>query len=285
MANLHLVYVPFRGVGIDHRNNEWFRERVEIFKRYTLVSLLNQTDKDFVLWLSFRPQDELNPVVKELSDHLRECNITFMFTFHGLIYHDDKFTKGLWPRLKNCGRIVRGCWRNRDFAPLVASVKEVFQDKNDTLVQRIGESLKDLDGVFRKVEWVFLTRIDSDDMFRSDVIELLHKTKPFEGACVHKRGYIYNSDTNQLAEYLPRTNPPFHTIIFPAKVFFDPQKHHEYMGGYESHEDVPYLFDTKVMPDFSYCVTTHNPKNHISTTFLHPFRGKPVDVELLNNFI
>lgn len=53
---IHLVYIPFTGVGIfgGFRGQEWFAKRIEIFKQYTLKSLLNQTNKNFDCWISFR---------------------------------------------------------------------------------------------------------------------------------------------------------------------------------------------------------------------------------------
>src|SRR3990167_6217085 len=106
----HFVYIPFRGVGIDLRDDEWFAQRIAIFKKYTLQSLLNQTNKNFTIWISFRPEDKDNPLVVELDYYMRALGHPFVFTYNGLMYHDDKFGGNLWQRAKNIARIVRWCY-------------------------------------------------------------------------------------------------------------------------------------------------------------------------------
>ena len=55
----HLISVPFTGLGLHggYRGDSWFKYRVEVFKKYTLPSLMNQTNKDFTIWLQFRPEE------------------------------------------------------------------------------------------------------------------------------------------------------------------------------------------------------------------------------------
>ncbi len=69
---IHLFFVPFTGLGLHNgfRGDAWFKNRIEIFKNYTLKSLLNQTNKDFVLWFCFRPEEEINPLLIELQKHM-----------------------------------------------------------------------------------------------------------------------------------------------------------------------------------------------------------------------
>ena len=68
---VHLVYIPFRGVGIDLRDDTWFKDRIEIFKEYTLKSLQKQTCQNFVIWISFRKEDEDNILVKDLAEYIK----------------------------------------------------------------------------------------------------------------------------------------------------------------------------------------------------------------------
>ena len=54
-----IVLIPFTGVGIPgYKGDVWFKERIALFERYTLESLLNQSDKDFTLWVVFRPEEK-----------------------------------------------------------------------------------------------------------------------------------------------------------------------------------------------------------------------------------
>lgn len=293
----HFVYIPFRGVGIDLRDDVWFAQRIEIFKKYTLNSLLNQTCKDFVLWVSFRPQDRENPLVKQLD---QDITIPHVFTFDGLMYHDDKFGGNLYQRAKNIGRIVRWCYTTGNWSQLFLSLKEIVKDKNKTLEERIGRSLKTLIPIITRRQsvnadpgfnpeqesTVLLTRIDSDDMFRKDVIEQVQKSvTPRYDALSLQFGYIYNTETGEVAEWNPKTNPPFHTIIFRNGSFWHAASHLAAYKGFKSHEDIPNVLNTLTKSNGrAYCVTTSNPKLHISTNWNHPFRAKLVDKQVLKDF-
>lgn len=245
MNKTHIIYIPFTGVGKNpYKGDEWLKDRIEIFKNYTLKSLLNQTNKDFILLLSFRPEERRNPLVVQLFQDIPDLPI--IFSFHGLIYYDD---------------------RN--------------EENNKTLLTRIKETF---DGM-KPVDYIYLTRIDSDDMFHKDVVQLIQDQEPNVKALTLQNGYVYNKDTSEVAQWNPITNPPFHTVIFPRDVFFDPQKHINWYEGFKSHEDIARL-PHKVLwrgdnrTDRLYMVFTHDPKMHISTTFNHPFKGEKVEIDL-----
>ena len=282
---IHLIYIPMRGVGIDLRGDDWFWERVEVFRTYTLQSLKKQVNQNFVVWMSFRPQDENSEAVAYLAELLKFNDIRYIFTFNGLMYYDDKFTDEIWLKIKNIGRIIRHCWRNKALKDFLPSLKEIRYNKNRTLEARLSKSLEIMRPYFQDCEKVIVSRIDSDDMYHKEFVALTQTAKDFFGAIICKRGLIFNSDTQEMAEWNPPTNPPFHTIIFPGEIFFDPAKHLAYFKDFKSHEDITRVFDCLEMPSYMYCVTTHNPKNHISTVWNHPFRGKIMDSNLINNFI
>ena len=283
---IHLVYCPFSGVGlIGYRGDVWFAERIEIFKRYTLQSLLKQTNRNFVLWLSFRPEEENNYLTQKLSEYLKEVEMPYIFTFHGLMYWDDKFNNDIKSKIMNAGRIVRRCWRSGAWSELILSIKELLIDKNSTLYQRIAKSINIFPRHWLFSELVYLTRIDSDDMFHHGAVEIIQSTYPETSALTCGKGLVYNTTTEEVAEWNPPTNPPFHTIIFKTEVFFDIERHLEHYKDFKSHEDVPRIFGSTLLPDYMYCVTTHNPKNQISTVWNHPFRGIIVDTDLIHNFI
>lgn len=195
-----------RGVGVGDyfRDDKWYAERIEIFKNYTLKSLINQENRNFALWLTFRPVDEHNRLTKELADYLKSVKMEYVMTFDGLPYWDDKFSKGFKIKIKNCLRVLRGCFRNNKWNELLPSIwKVLFKDKNSTLQERIGKSVDKIKKYFSDVDIIYLTRIDSDDMFHKSAIKEI-QSAPFESeALVFDKGYIYNKDTNQLAEYNP----------------------------------------------------------------------------------
>lgn len=284
----HIVVIPMTGVGVGRgfKNDAWFKDRIDIFKKYTLNSLLKQSNRAFLLWLTFRPQERNHPYVRELAQYLHENRVATIMTFEGLMWWDDKFSKGLKNAIMNIARVGRQCWRDKDFKPLIpATLEIIFAPKNKTLLNRLERALYELRKAqeLQDANYIFVTRIDSDDMFHREEIAEIQRVTPFEGALVHKNGYIYNSNTNEMAEWNPKTNPPFHTIIFLGSKFFNPVEHLRFYNGFRSHEDVTKCFKTKQLEDGRYCVLIH--QKHISTIWDHPFKGKPVDPKLLEEFI
>ena len=269
---LHLVYVPFSGVGLHggYRGDKWFKFRIEIFKKYCLASLLNQTNKNFTLWLSFRPDEASNPETGKLFDYLIKKDIKFIFTFQGLMYHDDKFTDyKLKHILKNFGMMLWDCYKYGEVKNPLKMIRYSVSNKNNTLEERLRISLAEIEDLYRDDRtWVYVTRIDSDDMFRKETIDLIQKEKPaLRRALVILKGYAYNLTTGQFADWKSPNdaNPPYHTIMFPSKIFFNPKKHLEYYKNFRTHEDIPKVFKAKYLPDNLYCFTIHG--KNISTSW------------------
>lgn len=277
MANtlLNIVMIPVTGVGKHDgfRGDEWYEYRLGIFKEFTLRSLKNQSVGPF-LWLTFRPEERDNHRTLQLANYMRKQGFQFVFTFDGLMYPDDKYLT----KPKNILNILRWGRKNKDLA-------QRLRNSLDTVKTAI------FDAGLTRPSWIAVTRIDSDDLFHKQEIEIVQDKligaikdgKSSNLALVHKKGYIYNRETNELAEWEPKTNPPFHTILFAADDFFDVRSYMKKMSGYESHEDIPRLFETLDMPDYMYVVTTHG--KNISTNWSHPFKGKTVEINKLNKFM
>lgn len=289
-TSIHYIYVPFTGVGIASTRKTktehmtWLKARIEVFKTYTLESLKNQTNKNFILWLGFRPEEKNNPLLEELFTHIQSLNMTFLATYEGMIWRDDKYELSMKDRFENLLRIGKGFLNN----PTLEHITEmprmirdmVIINRNNTLFKRLTRFMNTMrptftSGNFSRLEWVYLTRIDSDDMLHKDAVAEIQKNPPQERkALVFKKGYIYNANTQELAYWHPDTNPPFFTIIFPAHVFFQPSRYMDYWGGFKSHEDIPKVFEVTEMPDYMYSVTIH--KKHISTIWDHPFKKETI---------
>lgn len=281
---LHIIYIPFRGVGIydNFRSDEWVRERIEIFNKYTLNSLKNQTNKDFVLWISLRPKDYLHSNYDKLFKYLNGSGLKYVVTYHGLMYWDDKYTYRIIPFIKNALRIVRGCYRIGNWRQLPGLLLNLLWNKNKSLKSRLNESLKILYYYLHEVaaerEWVYLTRLDSDDMLHRDAVHEIQSVQPdVTKAITMRNGYIYNTSTGEIASYHPNTNPPFHTIVFLSSVFFSTGAHLSHYQNFRSHEDIEKIFNCEELLGRWYCVGIHNKINHISTIWDHPFRGGTVE--------
>lgn len=255
------------GVGLHggFRGNSWYKNRVEVFKEHTLKSLINQSKKDFVVWMSFRREEASNPLTDELSKALKNAKIKYVFTFDGLPYWDDKFTEFTSRTIvRNFLMMVMDCWRNKEWRSPFEIFQYSFENKNRTLPQRLKNSVKKLQKYLPKVDWVYLTRIDSDDMFHKNAIELIQSVEPKEKrALTFDKGYVLNKQTGQVADWNPKTNPPFHTIIFPTEDFFNPILHQIYYGDYRSHESIPHVFNAIKLPNKKYCYVVNH--RNIST--------------------
>lgn len=241
---IHFLYCPFTGLGKynGYRGDKWLKNRIRIFKGFTLPALLNQTKKEFILWISWRPEEKKNPIVKEFKQSLDGIRgLTTVFTYGGLCFIDDKYDT------------------------------EVAKER---LLTALEETLPELQSLVTD-DWVYMTIQPSDDMYMSDAVEVIQKEAPEKRKAVGwKEGYIMNYATKEVAEYNPDTVPPFSTIIFPKEIFLDPEAHMVYTGPYRSHEYVNRHLTFKELPGRGFCVGTHG--ENISTTFKHPYAEREI---------
>lgn len=256
---VHLLMTPFTGLGLHngYRGDKWLAYRIKIFKKYTLRSLLNQTNRNFVHWVTFRPEERTNPLVMELEEYMKTLdNYPFFFTYGGICFWDDKY-----PQDKLYERLERTLPAVRDSGFLGHHA-------------RLG-----------KVAYVYQTIIASDDMYMDTAIEAIQRTYPSPKKAVGwKSGYMLDALTHRVAEYNPKTLPPFTTIIFPTETFLSPAQHYKYIGPYKSHEYVKDYLDVEVLKGRGFCVNVHG--ENISTTWetsgmhpVSPFRGKDYSPE------
>ena len=199
MTQTHLVYVPFLGMGKIDRGDKWLKNRIEIFKKYVLQALCNQSSLQFTLWLSFRPEDVNNPIVKDFERHMNQIRaMSPVFTYNGLCFYDDKFSD---------------------------------EKAGEKLYNNLRRTLPALKQHVDHADEVLLTIQPSDDMYIADAFKTIQETD-FQGnkAIGWTKGYIINYATKEIANYDPDTLPPFSTIKFPKDVFLDPEKHMEWIS-------------------------------------------------------
>ena len=196
--DLHLICLPVTGVGLHmgYRGDVWFRHRLEVFRNYTLKSLMNQSNKDFLLWIWMRPEEEKNPITQEWVAALKESKLPFVVTFHGLMYADDKFCNySLRVKVRNLLMMLRDCWAYKQWPGWKTLWRHTWENKNQTLPERLSKSLNILSqSIGDKHDWVYLTRIDSDDMFHRDAVDLIQSEAPdIRKALVFDKGYVFNT--------------------------------------------------------------------------------------------
>lgn len=243
----HLVYTPFTGLGKPgFRGDNWLRDRIKIFKKYTLKSLQNQSDQFFIHWISWRPEEQNNDLVKELFSYLCGIEWRVIFTFGGLCWWDDKY-------------------------------------KRDKLKKRLKDTMPTLKDIVGDAKYVYETVLASDDMYHCDMVSSV-QMQPFayKRALIHWNGYVHNLKTGEIATWNPKNLPPFYTLMYPADVFLDYKKHFDYIKDLKTHENVEHLYDCVRLPDDRYMVNVH--ERNISTCFEHPYTGKAVDKKVLKNF-
>ena len=266
---IHFLYCPFTGLGLfnGYRGDKWLKNRINIFKQYTLPSILNQTNKNFVLWISWRPEEVNNPIVDEFGEMLESIrDLTVFFTYGGVMFWDDKY-------------------------------------ENDNLLERLQRTLPHVAEGMNTLPYsdkVLMTIQPSDDMYIDTAVEQIQDTYFRTPDATHmalgwQQGYIMNYATKEIAYYNTHgiktdhistydlsTIPPFFTIAFPRDVFTDPDKHYKHIGPYHSHEEIGSVMPYKTIEGRGFCVGTHGA--NISTTFNHRYKGKTQAQDLLYQF-
>lgn len=197
------MYCPFTGLGLHngYRGDKWLENRIKVFKEYVIPSLLNQTRKNFIVWVSFRPEEKDNPQVIELKDFMDQVLPT-VFTYGGLCFWDDKL-------------------------PDDKAREKLLNNLKITLPELKDDCDKE----------VYVTIQPSDDCYIGTAAETIQDNMVKQGVG-WKKGYIIDYSTKEIAEYNPETNPPFYTLRFDRDTFLDPQKHIDY-AGFKSHEYAP----------------------------------------------
>jgi hypothetical protein len=270
----HIIYIPFSGVGLfdDPDDDAWLLYRIGVFKNFTLKSILNQSIKPDLLWLSFDGRRN-NGWIKALVNSIP---IPTIVTYSGLIYKDDKYIirlRGSENYQSTGAQAVRMIGRAVKRRSLKIFIRYIWRllFKNLTLESRLSalQSVKNALGTF---QWVYLTRIDSDDLIHRDWIKECNMYKPQQRRCLTRdKGYVYNGET--LAEWNPITHPQFFTLCIPRRAF-EPKAWIDYWNGYISHEDADRVFTPTRLRDYRYLMIMHG--NQISSTWNHPFRDKEI---------
>lgn len=253
---LHLIYIPFTGLGKfgGYRGDSWFKERIRIFKDFTVKSLQNQTEKDFIVWISFRKEEQNNPLTEEITTIMKESGLNYVMTFSGIAMWDD-----------------RGV------------------EHNDDLLERLGKTIEGIRTLFIKKEYVYITNFSSDDMLEKDAVSLIQSEEYKERKAIYfMNGFVYNEQTNQLAEWNRDSAGAQYTIMYPKEKLMDANKWFGYeMACLKSHEYIPQCFDAKCLEDWKFMCIVHG--FNISTGWNNSFRGKELFYEdekqkILSNF-
>jgi hypothetical protein len=238
-----IFYVCFTGKERRPFNQMWFDFRGKIFKDYTLKSLKNQTDNNFSLWVSFRPEEEGNPTTKKIEKEIKKSGIEYVLTFNGMMLYDDKH----------------------------------ILNHNETLIGRMEKSLPLLKPIIGDGDYAYEVNFDSDDMVHRDFVKLI-KSKTFKnrGALYMRDGFCYEISGRIAKWHYPQSQQNY-TIMYPTEIYLDARKRMEYQNGLQTHEQIPELFDAEELPKGMFCAVIHG--TNISTVWGHPFQQEEIFYE------
>ena len=262
----HLLAVPFTGLGLysGFRGARWLKNRVKIFEQFVVPSLLNQSYKDFIVWIAWRPEERFNSIVRALKIRLENIKeLRFVHTFSGCPIYDDKYPP---------------------------------TEARERLLMAIHGAMHELVNVTAGADFVLMTIQPSDDCYIKTAVEGIQSTfkqMPNLQACGFTKGYLMNNQTLEVAEWTPETNPPFYTIKFPRTTFINPLEHAQYTSlkhdvpNYKagtplpSHEWVKDCLNYGQINERGFLVGTHG--ENISTIWNHPYKGEMV-TDVLKDF-
>ena len=105
-------------------------------------------------------------------------------------------------------------------------------------------------------KYVFATRIDSDDLFKKDVVEEIQTFNySWRRALIFQKGYCYNCVDKKLQHYEVHS-PPNSTIMYPKDIFLDSTKTREYLD-IRGHDQVFSKLDSIVLSENKYMILIH----------------------------
>ena len=146
-----------------------------------------------------------------------------------------------------------------DRFPLVTELKKLLEQSglkyiitNRSLENDLASKIKYLPDS----KYVFATRIDSDDLFRNDVVEEIQEYEyKHRGALVFQKGYCYNCVDKKLQHYKV-LSPPNSTIMYPREIFIDVNKTREYLD-IHGHDQVFSRMKSTILFEDKYMILIH----------------------------
>lgn len=117
----------------------------------------------------------------------------------------------------------------KEYRPLPSNI--IFTDNRQV---EINQYIKDYD-------YVYLTKLDSDDMYHPTYISQLYEHKPTDSKAViiNQKGYILNDLTQEIAHY-DTQSPPFYTQVFKVE---------DYLSVYQYYVEISHVYIYKLPYD------------------------------------
>lgn len=209
-------------------SREWIDARINIFMNYTLRSLKNQTNQDFLALLLYDAATE----------------------------HMIRDALGKYEKLPENIQFINYKFFN-------STIKKTIKD----------------------YAYLYLVRIDCDDMYHISYIQQLHDFQHKEGTkvIINQKGYLYDSVINRIANYYFES-PPFYTLIYKSEDYIGKVRY-KLPGGHAGAIQLPHEIINKT--NFLFHIHSANTLNRFNQRF--NIGGLILDInkinEILQNYI
>ncbi len=125
---------------------------------------------------------------------------------------------------------------------LVKSYKKLPANINFIKKSNYNEFIKEK---IKGYDYVYITRLDSDDMYHKTFVEQLYNIKlnKHTKAIINQNGYIFDSNNKILAKF-PRKSPNYYTLIYKANDYIN-GKRYTIKGGHPNVIKLPHQIINK----------------------------------------
>jgi len=152
---------------------------------------------------------------------------------------------------------LRRCFPDR----LVSELKRILDESKlkYAIVYLDSESSfkEQIEKYFCLSDYIYSTRIDSDDLFHKDVVQEIQSYDfAWQRALVFQKGYCYDC-INQKLQHYKVLSPPNSTIMYPKEVFLDQEKRREYMNFPQGHDQIFSKMKSVVLSENKYVIMIH----------------------------
>ncbi len=165
------------GHKVDH--TKWLDARLKIFERFTLPSIMAQTEKRF-RWLLFFSPETPDSFADRIAGYQRQCpQLVPVFSY------------------MTCEKGGEEVERIR----IRLGVKDDGREEKIELHSHIAAKvfgIIDGDLLANPTDWVLTTRIDSDDVVSKDFMDVIYRAKKDHHFISIPRGYVYDSRTKEV---------------------------------------------------------------------------------------
>ncbi len=218
--------------------DEFARKRIDLYRQYTLRSLLNQDSDEFSTVLFYDKS-----TVQELIDELLASEEVAAL--------GERFQPG-------------------PIAPL-----DFRRDVRNTRWARRHDEESVLRSISGGADRLVLTTIDSDDLFRRDALTRIRACARRHDveAVVPTNGYIYDPAGRRLRPF-HNESPPFYSLVYSAAKFFSG---HRYDGGIGNHQQVRRRLRSVALTDRIFMVHVHDMNDSTTFKLGRPSRMLPQD--------